>query len=247
MAPKKVTPAGRAAPAPKATPAKQSAKKKASTSQKKTATSTSRYIRNLRYAAGGVRIDLADRRIHLEPRGQVGDLAAISKDDREDPIYQRNLGTLFEEISKVEADSVIQKQNTNAQGPRQGTMDILRDEHGKAYPNPVKIEKSFEEQGAVVGQVSVAKEGVSANNTGNIERSGLEPAEVQVPGSRPAVSNAMPEGLTEPQAIEYLNTPPEQRADFLARIRGGGEAGASAAAEAYRDSLRVSIEPTQRQ
>ncbi len=247
MAPKKVTPAGRAAPAPEAAPAKKSAKKKASTSQKKAATSTSRYVRNLHYAAGGVRVDLGeDRRIHLEPRGQVGDLIPVSAEDRDHPLYQRNIGILFEEISKAEATDIIDKQNTNAQSPRQTTMDHIRNEKGEEYTNPATITRTYESQGQVVGQVSSAAEGVSSNNTGNIQRQVTGPAEVQVPGSRQLV-NAMPEGLTEPQAIEYLNTPPEQRADFLARIRGAGEAGAAAAAETYRDSLRVSVEPTRRE
>jgi hypothetical protein len=238
MPPKKVKPAGRAAPAPQSSTPKTAKKapKKASAASKK-APKTS-YIRNLHNAAGGSRIDLTDgRRIHLEPRGQVGDVLLVSDDDRDDPVYQRNLGILYEELTREQGLEVVDKQNTNAQAPRPGVMDHMTNEKGEKYvQTQPTITATYESQGQVVGQISPAAEGQHVTHTGNIERA-MGPEEVQVPGSRSVFDpDIVPAGLSVEQAQAYIATPREQRQDFLARLQGTEDLG-----------LRASVGPVQRE
>lgn len=256
MAPKKVTPRGRAAsppeaplPAPK--PKKKTAAKKRQTRAKPT--STTRYIRAIYSPAGGTRITLSDdRRIQLAPRGQVGDIAIVSEEDREDVLYQRNFGHTFEEISAAEAKDILSKQNTNQQAPREfGIMDELRNAKGEPYAQAKPtIEIPFEQQGQVVAHISDAPAGrFTDGHQERIERApGAAPQQVAVPGSvQNPTGGQMPAGLSEAQAAEYLGLPREQRADWLARLRGNTEAGQAVAAEAYTQSLRVNVAPTQRE
>jgi hypothetical protein len=239
MAPKTVKPAGRGAPAPKATPAKKTAKKKSSkkTSAVKSQSSASHYIRNLHNAAGGSRIDLGDgRRIILEPRGQVGDVAVVTEDDANDPIYQRNVGVLFEELTPEQGREVIDKQNTNAQAPRPTIMDQLTNEYGEKYvQTQATIAPSFESQGITVAKVEDAADGRFTEQNTQLTRTAMGPEEVQVPGSRGFFDpNQVPPGLNVEQAKIYIETPPEQRLDLLTRW-------------GLTPSLGVRVQPTERE
>lgn len=251
MTPKTVKPNGRGASAPQAaTPKKKPAKKKAA--KKRPAASTSSnisYIRNLHGAAGGARLDLSDdTRIQLEPRGQIGDTAIVSEEHRTDPLYQRNIGYLFEELTEEQGRDVIGKQGINAQSSRQSVMQHLTNERGEKYKGDVQVEASLEEQSIKVADIS---DGPATRYTDGhqdtITRSIVEPPQqVQVPGSRPVPgSNLMPEGLTEEQTVAYLQTPTEQRPAFLAQLQGTGMSEAEQAA-AYRESLTVKVQPTVR-
>lgn len=113
MPPKKLTPRGNAAePAgTKALSAKKAPVKKASTAKKSTA--SNKFIRNV--LGVNVRLTLdSGRRIDLTPRGQRGDMVAVSKEELDDSIFLNNLGTLYEVISSSEANKIRDKQLTNA-------------------------------------------------------------------------------------------------------------------------------------
>lgn len=243
MPPKSVKTNGKGASAPKSPPAKRKAAKKASA--KKSAarqtknTSNNSYIRNLHYGAGGARIDFDDRRIQLEPRGHIGDLVIVTEDDREDPLYQRNIGVIFEELTLAQGREVIDKQNTNAQAHRgPSTMDYLRNEKGEKYSQVrATIEPSFEQQGTVVANVVPAADG--KNTTGNVafDRP-IGPEQVEVPGSQPVNfdPNVMPAGLSMEQAQLFMQTPPENRHLLLQQFQ-------QEEAEGYRNELNVQVAP----
>lgn len=217
--PKKVTPRGKAATTPKVTPAKKSTTKKKKSPAKRGP--TQRYVRNLHGAAGGVRILLDnENKIALKPRGEVGDLAPVTKEDRSDPKYVANYGVLFEEISSAEAQKVIEKQSTNAQAPRQRTIDLIRDEYGDPVKGEVKMEESFEAQGQVVAHIQDGPDGrFTEGHQGLITRADAQaPEQVEVPGSAPV----------------------QKSGDQLARGKTQGDA------DALRDNLRVSVDPVQK-
>jgi hypothetical protein len=228
--PEKLNPQGRAAPAPKKTP--RATKKKSSSKKKqqpkKTASPASkiRYARNLHGAAGGIRVLLMnDTEIKLAPRGQVGDLMPVSEEDRYDPHYVANYGVLFEEISSAEAKAVVSKQNTNAQAPRQSTMDQLTNQKGEKYEQAAPtVEQSYEDQGMTVAEIQKAGDGrFTEQNTQLVRSPGAAPEQQNVPGSP---GNPVPNIPAD--------VPPEQVADWLARNQGKDEAQAA-------DTLRAQL------
>lgn len=229
MPPKKVTPRGKAA--------KNTASPKATGKQKPAAAprkrgSTKRFIRAIYAPAGGTRITLNNgSRFQLQPRGQIGDLAPVDKDDMNDPIYHQNKGVMFEEISEAEAKKIMEKQSTNAQAPRQASvLSQIRDEYGNPMKQSVKVEQPFEQQGQVVATVEDSAPGrFTDGHQGLITRSegGMAPDQQVVPGSQ---------GHPQQQQVPD-NVPPEQAADWLAR---NTEQDAHA-------TLRASVGPTQRE
>jgi len=130
MPPKKLTPNGQAAE-PAGTKALAGAKRTAKTAAapKKT-TSAGKSIRNLL----GVDVRLtfeSGRRVELTPRGQRGDMVAVSKEELDDPIFLNNLSSLYEVISNAEAAKVREKQLTNVStynSPR--PEQIIKSEQG---------------------------------------------------------------------------------------------------------------------
>lgn len=257
-APKAVTPHGRGAKAPQVKP---TPKKKASKKAKAPATSQSastHYIRNLHSGAGGARIDLMnDMRIHLEPRGRRGDMRLVTEDMVQDPMYQHNLGVIFEEIPIMLGKEIISKQQTNQQnGP--STMDLLTNEYGKKYTQTrATIEPSYESQGVTVASINPGADGRNTTQNVDISRmvqptdhfSGpqaqppqpLGPQQVQVPGSQPVFDpDIVPAGLSVEQAQVFIETPREQRLQLVEAWRQQ-----TMEAEAYRNQLNVSVEPTE--
>lgn len=241
--PKSVKPNGRGAKPPaKPKPAKKAAKRK--TSKKaaaKPTPKTSVFIRNLHNGAGGVRLDLDvdDRRIYLAPRGQIGDLLQVSDEIRDDPVYQRNLDLLFEELSYEAGVEALRKQNINAQSYRgPNPMDFITNEKGEKYVQKrATIEPSNEEAAITVGRIEESGDGrfQSVSRVAPSEVTG--PKEVQVPGSRPVFDpNVMPAGLTTEQAALYLETPPEKRLELLQFFQKEAE-------QNYR--LNVSVAPVE--
>lgn len=231
MAPKKVTPRGKAAQPPKASAAKKPAAKKAAPKKRG---STQRFIRAIYSPAGGTRLTLNNgNRFLLQPRGQVGDLAPVTKDDRDDPIYIQNLAVMFEEISAAEAKKIIASQNINAQPNRPRTIDYIKDEYGNPVNQNVKVEKPFEQQGQVVAHIEDGPEGrFTDGHQGRITRApGEAPQQVAVPGSQQNPGPQVPS-----------NIPPEQAADWLARNATNQEG----AADALRSALNVEVSPTQK-
>lgn len=231
MPPKRVTPRGKAAQPPEAVPPapKKTAKKKPAA---KRSTSTTRFIRNLHGAGGGVRFTLTDdTRIKLEPRGHVGDIAPVSKEQRDDPIYIRNNGSLFEELTVAQAKAIMEKQTINAQAPRPTVYDHLLNERGEKYQRGPVIEKPFEQQGQVVAHIEDGPAGrFTDGHQGMITRANAAaPEQVAVPGS---VQNPGPQVPS--------NIPPEQVADWVARNTPKGE-------DAQVDlGLRAQIAPVER-
>lgn len=181
MPPKKVTPRGQAAePAgAKATPAKRkpAAKKPAA---KKT-TSTTKYVRNVRGVDIRVTFD-SGRRITLSPRGQRNDMAAISKDELDDPIFLENLGSLYEVISAADAEKIREKQMTNAASHRHPRPEsILTDALGNAG-NFTGLEASNVEQSITVGQLNEIEGRNNEDKAIEVTRS-VQPTRTEVPGS----------------------------------------------------------------
>jgi hypothetical protein len=236
--PDKLTPRGQAASPPKKAPRKTTKKKTTRKKSSKSApsSSTTRYVRNLHGAAGGIRVLLQNEtQIKLAPRGQVGDLMPVTEEDRMDANYIANYGVLFEEISQPEARKVVEKQNTNAQAPRPTTMDQLTNEKGEPYQqSEPTIDKAFEEQGVTVAEVQKAGDGrFTEQNTQLVRPAGAPPQQQDVPGS---VGNPLPD---IPQDI-----PPEQVADWVAR----NQKSEGNAADALRSSLggQAKIDPPQK-
>lgn len=180
MPPKKLTPNGRAAePAgSKALPPKKTASTKPKPAAKKTVTS-GKHIRN----ALGVDVRLtfdSGRRIELAPRGQRGDMVAVSKEELDDPIFLNNLGSLYEVITNAEAAKVREKQLTNASTYNSvRPEEIIKSEHGKDI-DFAGMEPSNEEISIPVGSL-VEKE---TRYTKGVEVSReIGPERVNVPGS----------------------------------------------------------------
>lgn len=130
MPPKKLTPNGQAAE-PAGTKALAGAKKtaKPKAAPKKVST-TGKHIRNLLGVDVRLTFD-SGRRVELTPRGQRGDMIAVSKEEMEDPIFLNNLASLYEVISNAEAAKIREKQLTNAStynSPR--PEQIIKSEQG---------------------------------------------------------------------------------------------------------------------
>lgn len=223
------------APAPKPSSKKSTTPKRASKGPSTVAlTSGNRYIRNLHMAAGGSRIDLdhVDVRIHLEPRGQRGDMRLVTQEMIDDPMYQHNLGLLFEEISVERGKEIIHKQATNQQQAGPSTMDLLTNEFGEKYTQTrATVTPSYEEQSVTVASLAPGADGKNTERNVDITRaatptdffgnnvttsSRLGPEEVEVPGSRPVFNpDVLPQWLSTEQAVVFVQTPREARQSLI--------------------------------
>lgn len=249
MAPKSVKPNGRGAAAPKAPKKAATKAKKPAAKKKAQASPKSHYIRNLHNGAGGARVDLDDTRINLRPRGERGDMMIVTEEMTNDPMYQHNIGIIFEEISLEKGKEIISKQQINQQsGPT--TMDYITNEKGEKYAQvKATITPSYEAQGVTVAEISPGSDGKNTTNNKDITRavqptdhfaSPLGPEQVEVPGSTQVAFNpdVMPQGLSMEQAQLFMQTPREQRHLLIQQFQGE-------AAETYREQLQVSIEPVE--
>lgn len=160
--------------------------------------STQKYIRNVRYVPVGVRLGTG-RRINLQPRGQRGDCAPVSKEEMSDEIFLGNVGLLFEVIPVGEAQDVIGKQTTNQQQVHPA-LHQLRNAKGEGYTRGVVVEENFDDQGKTVAAIS---------DRGMIER-------FKAPGT-----------VDQPLPDIPADVPPEEVADWVARQKNieGPEAG----------------------
>lgn len=236
--PKKVTPRGKAASAPKKTTARKTTTKKAPAKRG----STQRYIRAIYSPAGGTRLTLNNgSHFELKPRGQIGDCAAVTKEDMLDPIYIQNKDMLFEEITAAEAKKVMEKQVTNAQAPRQNPlMGTLTNERGETYQqNDPTVEQAFEQQGKTVGHLQPAADGRFTSGNQDIARP-MEPEHAEVPGSveHPTSADQQMRNIQVPADI-----PPEQISDWIARNNPSNNEDVNAQADL---GLRASIAPVQK-
>lgn len=183
MPPKKLTPNGRAAePAgAKATPAKRTATKAKAKPAPKKSTSTTKYVRNIRGVDVRVTFD-SGRRIQLNARGQRNDMAAISKEELDDPIFLDNLGMLYEIISSAEATKIREKQMTNASSlatPR--PEDILTDPLGNKGQF-TGLTPSNDEISITIGQLNETEGRNNEEKSIEVTRS-VQPERANVPGS----------------------------------------------------------------
>lgn len=161
-------------------------------------TPAQKYIRNVRYMPVGVRLGTG-RRINLQPRGQRGDCAPVSKDEMSDEIFLGNVGLLFEVIPAAEAADVISKQTTNQQAAHPA-LSQLTNAKGEQYERGVVVEENYDDQGKKVALVS---------DRGMIQR-------FKAPGT-----------TDQPMPDVPADVPPEEVADWVARQKNieGPEAG----------------------
>lgn len=180
MPPKKLTPNGKAAE-PAGAKALASTKKpatKAKPAVKKTVTA-GKHIRNLLGVDVRLTFD-SGRKVELSPRGQRGDMVAVSKDEMEDPIFLNNLASLYEVISNAEATKIREKQFTNASSynsPR--PEQIIKSEQG----NDIEftgMEPSNEDVSISVG--SLVETETRYTKGPQVTRS-VQPERADVPGS----------------------------------------------------------------
>ena len=184
MPAKKVTPKGTAAKPANSGTTKTATVKKAATPRKPAASKPAgkKHIRNIR----GVDVRLtfeSGRRVQLTPRGQRGDLTAVSKEELEDPIFLNNLGVLYEVIDSKTADKVRAKQNTNASLGYSRPEDLLTNERGESIAQ-VNMQQSFENQGKTIATLQTTDGRVHEEKSIDVVRGGgTNPQRASVPGS----------------------------------------------------------------
>jgi hypothetical protein len=181
MPPKKLTPRGQAA---EPAGAKASSARKTATKAKpapKKRGSTTKYIRNIRGVEVRVTFDTG-RRVNLMPRGQRNDMVAVSKEELEDPIFLDNLAVLYEVISAADAESIREKQFTNASSLSQPRPEnTLMSPLGKPI-NFTGLEPSNIEQSITIGQLREVDGRTNEQKATEITRS-VQPSRANVPGS----------------------------------------------------------------
>lgn len=180
MPPKKLTPNGKAAE-PAGNKALASTKKpvaKAKPAAKKSSTA-GKHIRNVL----GVNVRLtfdSGRKVQLNPRGQRGDMTAISKEEMDDPIFLENLTSLYEVITNAEATEIREKQMTNASAnPSPRPEDLIKSETGKDIEYS-GMEASNEEISIPVGKLEEVETRYTKGP--QVTRS-VSPERASVPGS----------------------------------------------------------------
>lgn len=183
MPPKKLTPNGQGAePAgAKAIPAKRTATKAKAKPAPKKSTSATKYVRNVRGVDIRVTFD-SGRKVQLNARGQRNDMAAISKEELDDPIFLDNLGTLYEVITSAEAAKIREKQMTNASSlatPR--PEDILTDPLGNKGEF-TGLTPSNDEISITIGQLNQTEGRNNEEKSVEVTRS-VQPERANVPGS----------------------------------------------------------------
>jgi len=179
MAPKKVTPRGKAATPERPVAANGPAPRKAAPKKKNVA----KFVRNIRNII--VRCTLENgRRIELKPRGERGDMASLTKDEMDDARVIENVGMIWEILESEQAQDILHKQATN-QSVNPTAFDQLLNEYGKPYEGEATVEKVFEKQGEVVATVENTGDGrFTQNNHQLVRSSGESPEVVSPPGAR---------------------------------------------------------------
>lgn len=179
MPPKKLTPNGQAAePAGSKALSPRKTATKAKPAAKKSSTA-GKHIRNIL----GVNVRLtfdSGRKVQLNPRGQRGDMTAISKEEMDDPIFLENLASLYEVITNAEAAQVREKQLTNASAnPSPRPEDIIKGATGGDIEF-AGMEPSNEEISIPVGQLEEVETRYTKGP--QVTRS-VSPDRASVPGS----------------------------------------------------------------
>lgn len=164
------------------------------------------YVRNIRAIDCRVTLDTG-RRIELKARGQVDDIAPVSREEQTDSKFIINIGLLYEVLDVKDAAEVIRKQAINAQTarPRNPLLDHLVNAKGEEYEiTDVHIDPLEQERSIVVGQVTGAPDGRSTTDNTQIVRQGSGPQEVSVPGSRMNPTPEIPSDISAEDVREYV-------------------------------------------
>lgn len=182
---------------------------------------TQKYVRNLRNAQVALRTGERPniKFINLQPRGNRGDCAPISKEQLSEANFRQDEGLLYEIISAAEARDVIEKQTYNQQSAHPALAG-LRNDKGEVFTKGVVVEESNEAQGKVVAHLDVDH---------NRPRAEIGITRMNVPGT---IDNPLP---AIPDDVE-----PEQVADYVARQKGTEGVGAGLA------GFKVTTEPVQK-
>jgi len=182
MPPKKLTPKGTAAkPAGDGVIATRKAPVKKAAVARKPASPVKKFIRNVRGVNVRVTFD-SGRRVQLEPRGQRGDMSAVSKDELDDPIFLSNLGLLYEIISGADAEEIRAKQFTNASTHPNRPEALLTNQLGENITSS-GVDKSFESQGRVIATLHETVGDTPREQKSTQITRGMNPERSDVPGS----------------------------------------------------------------
>lgn len=209
---KRLSPQGEAAPPVEPNVAsaviKKQAPKKASGPKK--AKAGVKYVRNIRNINVRATLD-SGKRIELEARGNINDLAPLTKDEEHDGKVHVNVGFLWEIIDAETATAVIAKQSTNASHQRPALYDHLLNSKGDKYEvQDIHIHPEAQRT-IIVGQVTPDSGGrfTDANAEGQVVRTtAAGPQQVQVPGSpgHPATNEiaSLPDNLPASEVAEFV-------------------------------------------
>lgn len=114
-----------------------------------------KYIRNIRHIPVSIRFgdQHKGKRYLLQPRGERGDCAAVTDEDIGDPLFELNIGLIYEVINKAEVDKNIKKQTTN-QKAMHPALSTIRSSTGEAYTKGVVINENINREGPNVASIS---------------------------------------------------------------------------------------------
>jgi hypothetical protein len=163
------------------------------------------YVRNLREIDCRFTLD-GGRRIELKARGQVDDIAPVSKEEQADSKFIINAGLLFEILTPAQASQVIKKQAINAQNQRRNPLlDHLLNEKGEAYEiEDVHIDPTLEQRSITVAKIVEAPDGKNTTDNKDFLREATGPQEVAVPGSRQAPLPHIPSDISAEDVREFI-------------------------------------------
>jgi len=151
------------------------------------------------------------RGITLQARGNRGDIQAIQPEDVSDPIFQANLGRLFEVITAEEAANAVVKQTTNQQAVHPA-LALIKNQKGEGE-GEMKLNVDaipFEQQGVTVahledGQVAFDRSGIAGRARERGESPGT-PGYISGAEPQHAPANEDPSYLSDSRAREKANT-----------------------------------------
>lgn len=161
------------------------------------------FIRNIRNVPVRFKLERhlpGHRGISLKARGERGDIGSITPEDRQDPIFQANLGLLFEVITAEEAAQAVVKQNTNPAQNVHPALAAIKNEKGEGQGEmKLSIEQSHEQAGVTVAKLNEGQVEFDRSGIKNRERGESPGTPEYVEGARPghAPANEEPSLLSD--------------------------------------------------
>jgi hypothetical protein len=164
-----------------------------------------KYVRNMRGIDCRFTLD-SGRRIELKARGQVDDIAPVSKEEQADSKFIINAGLLFEILTPAQASEVIRKQAINATTQRRNPLlDHLLNERGESYElDDVHVDPTLEQRSITVAKIVDAPDGKNTTENVDFLREASGPEEVAVPGSRQAPLPSIPADISAEDVREFI-------------------------------------------